>query len=98
MGLSELKSRCTPGCIPSGGFRGESVPSPFPGSMDGPHSSAHGSFPPCSKPETFHFSDHSSAVTFSCDLSQEKVSTFEDPHNYTGPTQKNPGASPPPGS
>lgn len=62
VGLSRLRSWCQPKRVSSGGFRGEPVSSPFPGSRGHPRSLAPG-IVLLLEPTPLHLCDHPSMVT-----------------------------------
>lgn len=61
-GFLGLKSRCPQDCLPSGGFRGQSLSSPFPGPGSHSRSLAPGPFSSF-EPPTLHLCEHPSIDT-----------------------------------
>lgn len=59
---SNLRSRCPQDCLPSGGFRGQSLSSPFPGPGSHSRSLAPGPFSSF-EPPTLHLCEHPSIDT-----------------------------------
>lgn len=76
-----LKSRCWQSCVPSGGYKGESIPLLFPASEGYLHSLVHGHTAPTSD----------SVVTFLPLNPTLLLSFYRDPYDGIGPTWIIPG-------